>query len=286
MKSSEADSAATVLLLGGTVLLGAMQAPQEGVPTQRVAVEPWWHSEDSDSACDEDAASSSGSGDDSAHRRRTDAPSTAAARRQGRHRHRSGGGNAAARATASQDELYDPDADDEDDAWAAAARQGRQTDAILSCPGCFTTLSVDCQQHAHYRTRYRALFVMNVCIQQDGEVQTALHSDGGGQAGGKRRRHQQRQTGAVAEATHHRRPRRAGGGSGSGGAGDALDSDGENDDASDGKGSDECMSEEASAGAGGEAERLTPVACAVCGTRVGAQDADEVVHFFHVLASE
>jgi hypothetical protein len=31
---------------------------------------------------------------------------------------------------------------------------------------------------------------------------------------------------------------------------------------------------------------LHPVCCGVCGTQVGAQDADEVVHFFHVLASE
>lgn len=33
-------------------------------------------------------------------------------------------------------------------------------------------------------------------------------------------------------------------------------------------------------------ELLYPVCCAVCGTEVGAQDADEVVHFFQVLASE
>lgn len=31
---------------------------------------------------------------------------------------------------------------------------------------------------------------------------------------------------------------------------------------------------------------MHPVCCAVCDTRVGAQDSDEVVHFFHVLASE
>jgi len=33
-------------------------------------------------------------------------------------------------------------------------------------------------------------------------------------------------------------------------------------------------------------DMLHPVLCAVCGTQVGAQDAEEVVHFFHVLASE
>lgn len=31
---------------------------------------------------------------------------------------------------------------------------------------------------------------------------------------------------------------------------------------------------------------LHPVCCAVCGTQVGAQDADEIVHFHSVLASE
>jgi hypothetical protein len=31
---------------------------------------------------------------------------------------------------------------------------------------------------------------------------------------------------------------------------------------------------------------LHPVCCAVCGTQVGAQDADEIVHFHQVLASE
>jgi hypothetical protein len=36
-----------------------------------------------------------------------------------------------------------------------------------------------------------------------------------------------------------------------------------------------------------EQEVLHPVCCAVCGEQVGVQDpADEVVHFFNVLASE
>lgn len=35
-----------------------------------------------------------------------------------------------------------------------------------------------------------------------------------------------------------------------------------------------------------EQEVLHPVCCAVCGTEVGAQDADEIVHFYQVLASE
>jgi hypothetical protein len=35
-----------------------------------------------------------------------------------------------------------------------------------------------------------------------------------------------------------------------------------------------------------DSEVLHPVCCAVCGTQVGAQDADEIVHFYQVLASE
>lgn len=34
-----------------------------------------------------------------------------------------------------------------------------------------------------------------------------------------------------------------------------------------------------------KSEVLHPVVCATCGTEVGVQDADEVVHFFNVLAS-
>lgn len=44
------------------------------------------------------------------------------------------------------DPLYDAGADDRDEAWMDAQRQGRQTDALLSCPSCFTTVCIDCQQ--------------------------------------------------------------------------------------------------------------------------------------------
>jgi hypothetical protein len=44
------------------------------------------------------------------------------------------------------DPMYDPEADDKDDAWMHRQRQGRETDALLSCPGCFTTVCIDCQQ--------------------------------------------------------------------------------------------------------------------------------------------
>lgn len=36
---------------------------------------------------------------------------------------------------------------------------------------------------------------------------------------------------------------------------------------------------------GEKQELLHPVVCATCGTQVGVQDEEEVVHFFNVLAS-
>lgn len=58
-------------------------------------------------------------------------------------------------------EFYDPDADDRDERWVAKQRKGHKSDAVLSCPLCFTTLCVDCQQHARYENQFRAMFVMN-----------------------------------------------------------------------------------------------------------------------------
>lgn len=57
--------------------------------------------------------------------------------------------------------LFDPDADDEDEDALVQQRHGRHTDALLSCPGCFATLCVECQQHAKIETLYRAMFVQN-----------------------------------------------------------------------------------------------------------------------------
>ena len=58
-------------------------------------------------------------------------------------------------------EFYDSGADDKDEEWMLAQRQGRHSDAILSCPGCLTTVCIDCQRHEFYTTQYRAMFVMN-----------------------------------------------------------------------------------------------------------------------------
>ncbi|XP_013885388.1 E2F-associated phosphoprotein [Austrofundulus limnaeus] len=77
--------------------------------------------------------------------------------------------------------LYDPDEDDRDQAWVdarryynrkltpAASRAQRlpNSDAILNCPACMTTLCLDCQRHEKYRTQYRAMFVMNCTVKRD-----------------------------------------------------------------------------------------------------------------------
>ncbi|XP_029350009.1 E2F-associated phosphoprotein isoform X2 [Echeneis naucrates] len=82
--------------------------------------------------------------------------------------------------------LYDPDEDDRDQAWVDARRRHQHqmsppcthqsprraqglpnSDAILNCPACMTTLCLDCQRHEKYRTQYRAMFVMNCTVKTD-----------------------------------------------------------------------------------------------------------------------
>lgn len=58
-------------------------------------------------------------------------------------------------------EFYDPGGDDRAAAWVSRLRGGRRSDAILSCPQCFTTVCVECQQHATRDNQFRAMFVMN-----------------------------------------------------------------------------------------------------------------------------
>eukprot|EP01025_Chloroclados_australasicus_P045688 TRINITY_DN5011_c0_g1_i4.p3 TRINITY_DN5011_c0_g1~~TRINITY_DN5011_c0_g1_i4.p3 ORF type:complete len:154 (-),score=30.06 TRINITY_DN5011_c0_g1_i4:554-1015(-) len=67
--------------------------------------------------------------------------------------------------TIEQDDalLYDPQLDDEDEKWNEQQRHGHISDAVLSCPFCFTTLCLDCQKHAQVPNQYRAMFVMN-CV--------------------------------------------------------------------------------------------------------------------------
>uniref|UniRef100_A0A8C5RM97 E2F associated phosphoprotein n=1 Tax=Laticauda laticaudata TaxID=8630 RepID=A0A8C5RM97_LATLA len=62
------------------------------------------------------------------------------------------------------DDIYfDSDSDDEDDV-AEKLPAVPNSDAILNCPACMTTLCLDCQRHELYKTQYRAMFVMNCTV--------------------------------------------------------------------------------------------------------------------------
>lgn len=81
----------------------------------------------------------------------------------------------------NDDLFYDPNMDDEDQKWVENMRKdynkGRlqksskgkekpvpNSDAVLNCPACFVTLTLDCQRHEIYETQYRAMFVMNCSV--------------------------------------------------------------------------------------------------------------------------
>ncbi|XP_047342654.1 E2F-associated phosphoprotein [Impatiens glandulifera] len=70
-------------------------------------------------------------------------------------------------------EFYDAHLDDKDESWAQKQRRGRTSDAVLSCPACFTSLCFECQRHEKYLTQYRAIFVRNCKIKKH-EI---VHSD-------------------------------------------------------------------------------------------------------------
>ncbi|XP_077220963.1 E2F-associated phosphoprotein isoform X2 [Tasmannia lanceolata] len=55
-------------------------------------------------------------------------------------------------------EFYDPILDEKDELWVRNKTKGCSSDAMLSCPACFTTLCLDCQ---------RAMFVVNCKIKND-----------------------------------------------------------------------------------------------------------------------
>uniref|UniRef100_A0A8D0C3I5 E2F associated phosphoprotein n=1 Tax=Salvator merianae TaxID=96440 RepID=A0A8D0C3I5_SALMN len=84
----------------------------------------------------------------------------------------------------TNDELfYDPEKDKRDQEWVDKRRRGYHSarsaqpqaqqgqlpaipnsDAVLNCPACMTTLCLDCQRHESYKTQYRAMFVMNCTV--------------------------------------------------------------------------------------------------------------------------
>merc|ERR1712110_45151 len=60
-----------------------------------------------------------------------------------------------------EDPFFDNEADEEDEKFAKSKnyQKADKSDAIISCPNCFTVLCVDCQQHTKYKDQYRAMFV-------------------------------------------------------------------------------------------------------------------------------
>ena len=58
-------------------------------------------------------------------------------------------------------EDYDPNADDADQAFIDKVRGNRRSDALLSCPGCLTTVCIDCQAHTYKDGQFRAMFSIN-----------------------------------------------------------------------------------------------------------------------------
>ena len=128
---------------------------------------------------------------------------------------------------------------------AALPPPGRESDAVLSCPCCFTTLCLDCQRHTSFASQYRAMFVQHCRTLTNRPVQPRSPSTPSRKRQ-ERKRHRQRE-GAEEEEEEEVEEAKEGGGGAQG------------------------------------AELFFPVCCNKCGTEVGVVDADEVYHFYHVL---
>jgi hypothetical protein len=70
-------------------------------------------------------------------------------------------------------EWYDPNEDERNEQWIRKKTHSlkdkngtikKNSDAILTCPYCFTYLCFDCQRHELYHNQYRALFVRNCVV--------------------------------------------------------------------------------------------------------------------------
>jgi len=145
--------------------------------------------------------------------------------------------------------LYDPDADDQDEAWMAkqgGLKKAENSDAVLNCPSCMIVLCVDCQRHEKYHTQYRAMFTLN-CTVKDKEVLRYKKKKDKKRKGRKREKIQDRRRKSRSRSKSLGR------------ASDATDTDAE--------------------------DLYHPVTCKVCDSEVGVYDSDGLVHFFNVIAS-
>lgn len=126
---------------------------RDEVPTTKEPAEAWWLSDDSDDATDEDSLNVK---------------------------------DGQLGTEADHDAWHlDPKSDDMDATWVMKQRNGRQSDAILNCPGCLTTLCLDCQKHTEYHNQWRAMFVMNCLITDKPYMPSG--SSGSGKHTGKKR---------------------------------------------------------------------------------------------------
>jgi E2F-associated phosphoprotein len=148
-------------------------------------------------------------------------------------------------------EFYDAEADDKDERWVTKLRKGRNSDAILSCPLCFTTVCVDCQQHVENENQFRAMFVMNCRVDTKQIVKPALEAPKPSSRKDRGRR-QNRQPSATTET----------------GEGKVTDHNSNNN-----------MSD--------VEEKYNPVYCNVCDNELGLREVgpEGAYHLFHVLAS-
>ncbi|KAJ2709396.1 hypothetical protein H4R19_004275 [Coemansia spiralis] len=72
----------------------------------------------------------------------------------------SSGTDGAPSQSGSEAELHDEQADERDAAWVAEQFPGA-TDAVLSCPMCFTQICFVCQHHVRFPGQYRAREVVH-----------------------------------------------------------------------------------------------------------------------------
>jgi len=95
-------------------------------------------------------------------------------------------------ADVAPDQLYDEEEDVtlEKEVAGLTGRE-RVGEVRLSCPCCFALLCTDCQRHAIYKTQWRAMFVTEKCIVDEGADQlvpnpaAAKESSSSGDKGGQ-----------------------------------------------------------------------------------------------------
>lgn len=163
----------------------------------------------------------------------------------------------------NDDLLYDPDMDDQDQKWVDKQRRQYQpgtagteeiqrrlpnSDAVLDCPACMSTLCRDCQRHATFENQYRAMFVTNCSVDKSELLKYP------------------EQQPKISKKKMKKKKKLS---SSEGGA----------------CGPEAGVTESEGAGGDTNKDMFHPVRCTECNTVVAVYDQDEVYHFFNVLAS-